>query len=56
MVAVPVIPSDQTGPTAEVLRELFLQFDSRSQEDAPGAAEVADLLAALTALAKHGSS
>jgi hypothetical protein len=51
-----MIPSDQTGPTAEVLRELFLQFDSLSQENAPGAEEVADLLAALTVLAKHGSA
>lgn len=51
VVAMPLIPSEESGPTAHVLRELFLQFDSWSRESAPGAAEVADLLAALSSLA-----
>jgi hypothetical protein len=51
VVTMPLIPIAESGPTAQVLRELFLQFDSWSRERAPGAAEVADLLAALTSLA-----
>lgn len=49
-VVAPLIPGDQGGPSAQVLRELFLQFDSGSSDQVEGAAEVADLLAALTAL------
>jgi len=53
LVAMPLIPISEIGPTAQVLRELFLQFDSWSRESAPGAAEVADLLAALSSLASE---
>jgi hypothetical protein len=53
VVGAPLIPGDQSGPSALALRELFLQFDSWSPEQVPGAAEVADLLAALTALVDH---
>jgi hypothetical protein len=51
VVAMPLIPNAEIGPTAQVLREMFLQFDSWSRDSAPGAAEVADLLAALSSLA-----
>lgn len=56
LVARPMIPSDQSTSSAQVLRELFVQFDSWSQSNVPGAAEVADLLAALTSVTKHGSA
>jgi hypothetical protein len=55
-VAAPIIPSDQSGPGAQVLRGLFLHFDAWSQVNASGAAQVADLLAAVADLANHGAA
>lgn len=50
VVAPPQIPSDEGAQSLQLLGELFLRFDSRSPETAPGAAEVADLLAAITSM------
>jgi hypothetical protein len=54
-VAVPPLPNDQSGPSAQVLHELYLHFDARPQGNASDAAAIADLLAALTSLASYSS-